>query len=179
MMIRDVTPHTAYFDNNYIKTLVKISKTAKERTRTRNRSVGYRTRDEVKEPFPSYSRKNSMVSKKRFLSFKKRREREKKKMDELQKEKNSTFGEMESFDKKFTIMKSGDKFERKFRVTQNISEIKGGNVEENMKSGLFTKTDDVLEMLPFINKDSIIEARRRIRKNNHSGLSRIDSLADL
>ena len=37
MMIRDVTPQTAYFDNNYIKTLIKISKTAKMRSLSQKR----------------------------------------------------------------------------------------------------------------------------------------------
>lgn len=32
MMIRDVTPQTAYFDNNYIQTLIRISDTAKKRS---------------------------------------------------------------------------------------------------------------------------------------------------
>jgi hypothetical protein len=41
MMIRDVTPQTAYFDNNYIKTLIKISDTAKKR------SGLYRDRDSI------------------------------------------------------------------------------------------------------------------------------------
>ena len=38
-MIRDVTPQTAYFDNNYIKKLIKISKTAKLRSLSHKRPI--------------------------------------------------------------------------------------------------------------------------------------------
>lgn len=151
MMIRDVTPQTAYFDNNYIKTLVKISKTAKKRARKRRSiTVGRLERK------GSYEKENSIIERKKNLSMKRKRRIERMRLHKLNNEKKNTFSEINQFEKKFNFSKGGVRDEKKFRLNHDISEIRG---ENTFKSGLFSNTEDVVELLPFINQDSIIEAK--------------------
>lgn len=161
-MIRDVTPQTAYFNNNYIKTLVKISETAKKRVRNKSLSDQIKEENHINNNFLHYNRSNSLVNRKKMKKLRKIKKIEEMKIKEREEIRGETLSQLAVFEKKFNVMKSGTNAERNFKGNDDISEIK----KEGFKTtDLFSKTDDVLEILPFIEKDEIIEARGVVKRS--------------
>ena len=82
--------------------------------------------------------------------------------------------EIDTFEQKHQIHSNFDDLNT-WKIQRNMSEIKKGS---DMGSYLFTKTDDVIEILPLITKDSILEHREGAKQDEKSSdisLEGIDS----